>query len=149
MVSRGKISSAASICLHAKQDDVFKFLVDPRNTKRWVESVEYLMHRPQDPIRVGTEALCRVSFLGTKVQARYRIMELDEPNRVFGEATSGKLNYRGGFDLAASSQEGFTDVTWSVAIEYPAILSFNASYFTDVLTAELIRTLKNLHKIFV
>ena len=148
MVPRRKVSSAASICLHARQSNVFKFLVDPRNTQRWVKTVEYVSHRPQGPIRVGTEALCRIGFLGAKIQARYRIVELDEPNSIFGEGTSGQFNYSGHFDLAPSSQEGFTDVTWSVAIEYPAILPFGASYVTGVISGKLKRTLQNLHNIF-
>ena len=149
MLPRRKVSSAASICLHARQSDVFKFLVDPRNTHRWMETVEYVSHRPQDPIRVGTEVLCRVGFLGTKNQARYKIVELDEPNFFFGEATSRRFNYSGRFDLAPSSQEGFTDVTWSVEIEYPAILPFGASYVTGAISGELKRTLQNLHNIFI
>jgi carbon monoxide dehydrogenase subunit G len=147
MVSRRKVSSAASICLYARQSDLFKFLVDPRNTQRWIETVEYVSHKPQGPIRVGTEALCRVGFLGAKIHARHRIVELDEPNSFFGEGTSYKFNYSGRFDLATSIHKGFTDVTWSVVIEYPAILPFRASYVTHVISSELKRTLKNLRNI--
>jgi carbon monoxide dehydrogenase subunit G len=149
MLFRGRVSSAASTCLHARQSDVFRFLVDPRNTQRWIEAVEYISHSPQGPIRVGTESLCRIGFLGARIQARYRIVELDEPNSFFGEGSSGQFNYSGRFDFVASSKEGFTDVTWSMTIEYPAILPFGTSYVTHVTSGELKRTLQNLHKIYI
>jgi carbon monoxide dehydrogenase subunit G len=146
---RKKMSSAASVCLHGTQRDVFIFLVDPRNTQRWVETVEYVSHKPHGPIGVGTETMCRVEFLGAKIQARYRIVQLDEPKSFFGEGTSGSFNFGSRFELAPSKQEGFVDVNWSVAIEYPAILPFGASYVTGLVSSELKRTLQNLRKIFI
>lgn len=146
---RGKVSSTASICVNAVQNDVFDFLVNPRNTARWNKALEYISHRPQDPIRVGTIILCRVRSLGTSIQLAFRIAELNEPNSFFGEGSSAGFSYSSRFELATSSQQGCTDVTWSVKIEYPAILSFGASYATSELSGELKRNLVSLRRIFV
>ncbi len=148
MLFRGKVSSAASTRLRATPNDLFTFLVDPRNTQQWMETVEYVSHSPQDRIRVGTESICKISLLGITVHARFRIMELDEPRSFIEEGSSGQFNYTGRFDFVASDAEGFTDVTWSVTIEYPTILPFGTSYIENVMSSELTRTLQNLHKVF-
>jgi carbon monoxide dehydrogenase subunit G len=149
MVLRRKVSSAASICLNAERNDVFKFLIDPKNTKRWNKAVEYVSHRPQGPIRVGTVASCRVGFLGTSIGLVYRIVDLDEPNSFLGEGSSSTFNYTSRFDLDSSSDGGRTDVTWSVAIEYSAILPIAASYVTREISSGINRNLAILRGLFV
>ena len=143
-----KVNSVASICLRAKQVDVFDFLVDPRNTQLWVNTVEYVSPTPDEPIRVGTLVSCRVEFLGARNQAQYKIMELDSPNCFVGMGSSGKFNYSNRFDLIPSAKAGFTNVTWNVTIEYPTILSFGSSYVTNLISSELQRKLENLHRVF-
>jgi carbon monoxide dehydrogenase subunit G len=144
-----KVSSAASTRVNARQNDVFEFLLDPRSTRRWNETVEYVSHRPEGAIRAGTVILCRIRFLGGSIQLPYRVVELDEPNSFSGEGSSGTFNYASCIRLITPTHEKCTDVTWSVTIEYPAILPFGSSYVTSRLSSELKRNLGNLRRIFI
>lgn len=148
MIPRRKVSSTASIRLGAGQNDVFGFLIDPANTRRWNETVEYVSHRPNGAVRVGTVLLCRVSFMSAVIQLPYRITELDEPNSFSGEGASGMFSYSSRISLITPSHEVCTDVTWNVTIEYPAMLLFGSSYVTSRLSIELNRDLANLRGIF-
>ena len=148
MLFRGSVSSAASTRLQARQGDLFRFLVDPRNSQQWTETVEYVSHNPQGPIQVGTKLICKLSLLGVTIHVQFKIIELDEPSSFIEEGSSGPFNYRGRFDFVASSEEGFTDVTWNVTIEYPALLPFGTAYVEKIMSDELNRTLGNLHKLY-
>lgn len=149
MMPKRKVSSAASTCVNAKQNDVFTFILDLRSTRRWNETVEYVSHRPEGAIRAGTIILCRIRFLGASVQLPYRVVELDEPNSFSGEGSSGTFNYGSYIRLITPSYEECTYVTWSVTIEYQAILPFGSSYVTSRLSSELKRDLRNLRRIFI
>ena len=145
---RRSICTTATIQLSAAQIDVFDFVLDPANTKRWNDTVEYVSHRPRGMIRIGTDILCRVRFLGRTIQVPYRIVELDEPNGFLGEGSAEIFTFSSRIGFSTPSDEVYTDVTWSIEIAYPAILSFGSSFVTNRLANELEKSLANLRHIF-
>jgi carbon monoxide dehydrogenase subunit G len=147
MTSKREASSSASTWLDANQNDVFSFLIDPGNMRRWNETVEYVSHRPHGAAQVGTVILCRISFMGANIQLPYRVVALDEPSSFSGEGSSGVFNYSSRISLVTPGHGGCT-VNWNVIIEYPAILAFGSSYVTSRLSSEVKRDLANLRSIF-
>ena len=148
MLPRTKAIATASVRLGTNQDEIFAFLVEPKNTQLWNEAVKYVSHRPAGPIRPGSVVLCSVHFLGVTTQATYRYISIDSPDRCCGEGSSRYVTYRDRFELATPSIAGWTDVSWWVEIEYPSAFPLPASWVSDTITRELNAKLQALKEIF-
>ena len=72
-------------------DEVFRYLADFSNAAKWDPGVVRARQASPGPVAPGTEFEVVARFLGRDVALRYRVVQLDPPNRVVLEGETDTL----------------------------------------------------------
>ncbi len=87
MTSKWTISLRKEFTVESTRDDVFSFLINPKNTSQWLPGFSYVSHRPKGEVSVGSQVLCRVRAFGFTKNATFEFVAIDSPNFFRSEVT--------------------------------------------------------------
>lgn len=89
------IREQRSVVIHRPVEEVFAYVIDPRNNAEWNGWIIASEVTTEGPIRVGTEARSIGKFLGKTIEANAVITELVPNQRGSLRTTSGPITLSG------------------------------------------------------
>jgi uncharacterized protein YndB with AHSA1/START domain len=99
----------ASVVINRPMEEVFAYVVDPKNTAQWAGPVIEAEKTSEGPVGLGTTSKRVTQFLGRTMEATYEITEF-EPNSYYTDkTTSGPVPIDG--RISFDSVKGGTKVT--------------------------------------
>ena len=93
------ISIAKDIHINRPAAEVFKFLEDFANDKKWQSDLVGSEITSSGPIRVGSTAVLAQKFMGTEIRSEVLVTEFEPPRRVGFKTTSGPVQLGGSCTL--------------------------------------------------
>ena len=76
-----------SVWINRSVEEVFAYVVDPKNIAEWAGPVVEARKTSEGPVGLGTTSSRVTQFLGRTMEATYEITEY-EPNRLYGDKTT-------------------------------------------------------------
>ncbi len=95
----------ARVVLHEALDEIFEFILDGRNNKKWRPGVKSVDYPSEEPIGVGAVFLQEMNGPPTKtIKADYKILECDRYKKISFLILNGPYTPVGSFSFDANNQ---------------------------------------------
>jgi uncharacterized membrane protein len=85
-------------------DQVFLFLVNPRNNSLWQEGVIESKQISEGPVGVRTRGRDTRKFLGRQVECDYEIVEYEPEEKIRFKSVSGPIQFNGSYTFQSVQQ---------------------------------------------
>jgi uncharacterized membrane protein len=85
-------------------DQVFLFLVNPRNNSLWQEGVIESKQISEGPVDVRTRGRDTRKFLGRQVECDYEIVEYEPEEKIRFKSVSGPIQFNGSYTFQSVQQ---------------------------------------------
>jgi len=123
-----------SVVIHRPPADVFAFLAEGENNRRWRPGVTDIQHRSGS----GQGAVYEQGVkgpLGRRVPADYEVTAFDPDRRLAFRAIAGPVRPEGSFDLAP--EDGGTRVTFTLSCETRGLAKLMTPMVARTMRAEV------------
>lgn len=134
----------AAATIESDRNGLFEFLVDPRNTDRWLDGVRYISHRPPGPIALNSDVISSLPTGLGRLHARFRFTRLQYPSSFVIEGSAIGIQYTSTMDLAEGSNASQTNLTWTVSLSIPRSLKIGFDMAKGAINTKLSKQLQNL-----
>jgi carbon monoxide dehydrogenase subunit G len=147
MFSEKIISQSKECRVEARRADIFSFLIDPRNTPKWLPEISYVSHRPSGEISTGTQVLCRVRAFGISRDTSFEFIDFKPPHKFTTGGVSDAIEYQSEFSLTDLSNNLETLLKWKIEVRLPFFFSLGNQLIASTLSRDMDRGLKEMQAI--
>jgi hypothetical protein len=121
----------SEVVVRAPIERTWEVLADIPGQLRWMKEMKSVHVLTPGPVRVGTQAVAFVRFLGIRVRDPIEVTEWDPPRR-YAISHNGVVKGGGEIELTPSDVPGNTRVTWDETLVAPVFPHLGGMAFRAV-----------------